>query len=693
MNGKFCHVCFVIALAITIAATVSSGQTQQLAYVQVGCCLTGGACDAFCPYPNEALIVSPFVNTSGPYDTQPTSSPDGKEIAFTRGNDIFVATAAGTAPVNITNTGNNVDPAWSPDGSRIAFATARDGHPELYLVNPDGSSVVRLTYNVASSVGHPAWSHDGTRIAFTCQVEAGNDDICAINPDGTAFARLTTDSASEFYSTWSPDSQNIAFSSSQYGFAVMNADGSDVRPLGAGVSGSDLAWSPDGAQIAFDAFDSDGFPSIYLMQADGTNLGFFGYSEMQPAWIPAQVPIATFKVTCSGTTCNFDASNSKDAYGTITSYAWNFGDGITAAGSSVAHTYTGGGRYSVKLTVIDNNGATGTKFQTVTINPVAAFTFSCSELACNFDGSGSKDLNATITNYAWKFGDGMTGAGVTVTHTYAAGGAYNATLTVTDSTGATSTQSETVNVNVPPIASFTFVCNALTCNFDGSGSSDSNGTITSYAWKFGDGMTGAGVAITHTYATGGAYSATLTVADSTGATSTQSKTVNVNTPPIASFTFVCNALTCNFDGSGSRDPDGTITSYTWSFGDGATGSGATVSHMYAAGGKYPVTLTVTDNGSATATQSNAVTANSPPVASFKFSCQGHRCSFDGSASTDSDGTVTNYVWNFGDGATGSGAMVTHNYAGPGTYTVKLTVTDNGGATGVKSNNVEVAPNR
>jgi PKD repeat protein len=111
--------------------------------------------------------------------------------------------------------------------------------------------------------------------------------------------------------------------------------------------------------------------------------------------------------------------------------------------------------------------------------------------------------------------------------------------------------------------------------------------------------------------------------------------------------------------------------------------------MYAAGGKYTVTLTVTDNGGATATLSNAVTANNPPAASFKFSCKGLRCSFDGSASTDSDGTVTNYVWNFGDGATGSGALVTHSYAGPGTYTVTLTVTDNGGATGVKTNSVKV----
>jgi PKD repeat protein len=603
---------FVIAAVIidlSIAITSASAQTPQLAYVQISCCPpVSGACDATCSYPNSYLV-TPIGGTVGLDDTQPTWSPAAKQIAFTRNNDIFVADAISNSAVNITNTANNLDPAWSPVGTRIAFTTTRDGHSELYLMNPDGSNVVRLTSNVAYSVGHPAWSHDGTRIAFNCQVETGNDDICAINPDGTGFARLTTDSASGSGPAWSPDSQTIAFSS-QYGIAVMNPDGSDVRPLGAGVPGIDLAWSPDGAQIAFDDgnYGIDVVPTLYTMKADGTNVTAFVASAWEPAWVPAQVPIATFKFSCTGTDCNFDASNSKDFYGTITSYAWNFGDGMTGAGVSLAHTYAGGGNYTVTLIVTDNSGATGTKIQTITINPVAAFTFSCSVLTCNYDGSGSKDLNATITSYAWKFGDGTTGAGVGITHTYAAGGAYSATLTVTDSTGATSTQSATVNVNAPPI-SF--------------------------------------------------------------------------------FTFMCSALTCSFDGSGSRDPDGTITSYTWNFGDGAAGSGATVSHMYAAGGQYAVTLTVTDNGGATATQSNAVTANSPPVASIKFSCKGLKCSFDGSASTDSDGTVTSYVWNFGDGATGSGAMVTHSYAGPGTYTITLTVTDNGGVTGVKSNSVRV----
>jgi PKD repeat protein len=82
---------------------------------------------------------------------------------------------------------------------------------------------------------------------------------------------------------------------------------------------------------------------------------------------------------------------------------------------------------------------------------------------------------------------------------------------------------------------------------------------------------------------------------------------------VASFTSACSGLTCSFNASGSSDSDGTITSYAWTFGDGATGSGATASRTYAAGGTYSVTLNVTDNGSATGTQVQSVTVVAPTL--------------------------------------------------------------------------------
>jgi PKD repeat protein len=406
---------------------------------------------------------------------------------------------------------------------------------------------------------------------------------------------------------------------------------------------------------------------------------------------PNVPPVASFTSTCSGLTCSFNASGSSDSDGTITSYAWTFGDGSAGSGVTASRTYAAGGTYTVTLTVTDNANATTQTAHAVTVNapPVASFTFSCSGLTCSFDASGSSDSDGTITSYAWTFGDGAAGSGVTASRTYAAGGTYTATLTVTDNANATSQTAHAVTVNAPPVASFTFSCSGLTCSFDASGSSDPDGTIASYAWTFGDGATGSGAITSRTYAAGGSYTVTLTVTDNGNATSQTAHAVTVNAPPVASFTSACSGLTCSFDASGSSDPDGTIASYAWTFGDGATGSGATTSRTYAAGGTYTVTLTVTDNANATSQTAHAVTVNAPPVASFTSACSGLTCSFNAAGSSDPDGTITSYAWTFGDGATGSGATASRTYAAGGTYAVTLTVTDNGSATGTQVQNITV----
>ena len=97
-----------------------------------------------------------------------------------------------------------------------------------------------------------------------------------------------------------------------------------------------------------------------------------------------------------------------------------------------------------------------------------------------------------------------------------------------------------------------------------------------------------------------------------------------NSPPTASFTFSCTNLSCTFNGSGSSDPDGSISSYAWSFGDGTTGSGATPSKTYAAGGTYTVTLTVTDNGGLTDNESKSVTVTAPPSGSITLAATGYK---------------------------------------------------------------------
>jgi uncharacterized delta-60 repeat protein len=177
--------------------------------------------------------------------------------------------------------------------------------------------------------------------------------------------------------------------------------------------------------------------------------------------------------------------------------------------------------------------------------------------------------------------------------------------------------------------------------------------------------------------------------------------------PVASFTSLPSSPqtgdVVSFDGSGSSDPYAPIVSYSWSFGDGTTATGRTASHSYASGGWHRVALTVTDqNGMQdTASQTIAI-GDRPPIASFAFSpsspSAGQAVSFDGSASSDPDGRIVSYRWDFGDGSTGAaaqnvyvaGAAPQHVYAASGSYPVTLAVTDDTGNTASVTHVVAVA---
>ncbi len=179
-------------------------------------------------------------------------------------------------------------------------------------------------------------------------------------------------------------------------------------------------------------------------------------------------------------------------------------------------------------------------------------------------------------------------------------------------------------------------------------------------------------------------------------TSTLSYTVNTfNKRPTADFSAPAMAYSnefVDFDASASYDVDGTIVSYSWDFGDGATGTGVTALHSYTTEGDYAVTLTVKDNRGTTDSVSKTiiienrppVRVNSPPTAIFTESPEPayatETVTFDASDSSDSDGEIVSYSWDFGDGTTATGVTATHVYGDDGSYLVKLTVTDNDGTT-------------
>ncbi|MGL6223489.1 MAG: PKD domain-containing protein, partial [Steroidobacteraceae bacterium] len=146
-------------------------------------------------------------------------------------------------------------------------------------------------------------------------------------------------------------------------------------------------------------------------------------------------------------------------------------------------------------------------------------------------------------------------------------------------------------------------------------------------------------------------------------------------------------LTVDFNAAASTDTGGSIVTYAWNFGDGGTATGTTASRIYTAAGTYTATLTVTDNLGATGPTTRTVTVtapNLPPTAAFQFLPTGGPAPlfvfFDASASTDPDGTIANYIWDFGDGTeTVGGKTPSHTFATAGTFSVRLTVQDAQGA--------------
>ena len=179
-----------------------------------------------------------------------------------------------------------------------------------------------------------------------------------------------------------------------------------------------------------------------------------------------------------------------------------------------------------------------------------------------------------------------------------------------------------------------------------------------------------------------------------------SSLLEINPCPTPSFTATPTAgkapLAVAFDASASKDPNGTITSYSWEFGDGVSATGTTAQHTYPSTGTYDTTLTVTDNAKAIARTSRTIIvrgANQVPAALFTARPLQGRASlvvhFDAGAATDPDGTIAKYVWNFGDGHSGAGRTATHRYTSPGTFTARLTVTDDGGATSTSGRGIVV----
>ncbi|MDX9834746.1 MAG: PKD domain-containing protein [Desulfobulbus sp.] len=225
--------------------------------------------------------------------------------------------------------------------------------------------------------------------------------------------------------------------------------------------------------------------------------------------------------------------------GTITSAQRDFGDGTTTTGTTAnSQGLTSTPTTAVQVAASPVSGPEPTPTNSLTAVISTSTAAGAAPLQVSFDGSGSKVTNGTSASYSWGFGDGSSGTGATAAHSYTAAGTYTATLTVTDDQGLASSVSTPIVVtapvvvaNKPPTAAATATPTngtaPLTVSFDAAGSIDSDGSISSYLWTFGDGSTATGKTASHTYTTVADYTASLTVTDDQGATGTTTIAIKV----------------------------------------------------------------------------------------------------------------------------------------------------------------------
>ncbi|MFY7898928.1 MAG: PKD domain-containing protein, partial [Chitinophagaceae bacterium] len=317
------------------------------------------------------------------------------------------------------------------------------------------------------------------------------------------------------------------------------------------------------------------------------------------------------------------------------SYSWNFGDGSvvnTSSPTMPSHTYTvGAATRTITLTVTNNNGGlTAVTTQTlnnVYIKPKSAFTFSrvgnnfsTVQVAFNSNTSSTNESGTTLT-YDWDFGDGSAhSSSANPTHVYPSGGSYTVTLVVTNSNGSlTATSSQTVTYYVTPTAQFTsnvnyngdFYSNPLV-EFSASNTTvnDASANLV-YSWNFGDGSSlVSGIAPSHSYATGGNKTVTLTVTNTNGnTTNTIAFTVNVVITPKASIAIRDLGMMIEVAGNEASAPStiatGTIDTYSWNYSwvntttnvvDGPYNvTGPTLNIVTVPGSKIVLSLSVTSN--------------------------------------------------------------------------------------------------
>ena len=429
----------------------------------------------------------------------------------------------------------------------------------------------------------------------------------------------------------------------------------------------------DTVRIIFTGF-TDGLSTRAEIAIDDIELS-------NPQSCSAPTNFTTSNVTSTSIQLNWNSSTS--AAGSIIEYGpagFTLGAGTIISNVSSPHTINGltqNTAYDFYVRDSCTWGSLSTRIGPLTdttlqcLPVVASFSYTTNGLAVSFNATAS---SGNPIGYGWSFGDGSIDTGVTVTHTYNAGGAYNVLLIVANDCGGIDSLYQTIVLCEPINGAFAATTTGLAISLDASASS---GTGLQFDWLYGDGNSGSGITTNHTYALDGVYQVSLILTDTCGAIDTIQQFVAACESLNPQIVVSQNGLTVDFSLTGAAGG----TNYNWNFGDGNTGSGATPTHTYAITGTYNVTVTVTNICGQSISTSTIVTLCNVPKASWTYTIlssnsSGMTVQFDGTASIG----ASSFLWEFGDGNTNNTtAIPVHTYVPAGLFwVVKLTVTNDCG---------------
>lgn len=396
---------------------------------------------------------------------------------------------------------------------------------------------------------------------------------------------------------------------------------------------------------------------------------------------------ANTTVSCLPAVIRFQNGVVMQGQGSVTSYLWEFGDGTTSTEANPVKTYTTLGFFTVRLVVTTDNGCVVSSMRTRFIRIIGGVTpnFDFSRLdACNTPigiNFNNQSTGPGNLDYRWAFGNSTTSTEKNPSASYSATGNYNVKLVVNSSYGCSDsvTRAITVTGNQTSFSAPASACPNKAVNFI----NNSNPLPNNAEWDFGDGTFSFELNPTKLYTTPGTYTVRLTnrYADCEGTTT---RTITITNPPAVDFTSnsTSGCQTPHAVQFQSQAPG--ATSWRWDFGDGTISTEQNPSHTYTDFGSYNVRLSTVTADSCPATITKPafiVIAPTVPVNIVNSTAGGcvpftYTPELDPSTTAD----IASYSWDFGNGVTSTSATPSVTYGAVGTYTVRLTVTTNGGCT-------------